>query len=141
MFLGTTAETVEDGGIPFEVRLIEGLAKKPTLADNKEKKKDFDPFMPPFEPGLFIADLSDTHRLLFNKFPISREHTLVITKDFVKQETPLCKNDWYAAAVALNSLQSFMFFNRGKLSGMSCPHKHIQLMPFASQVGGTLPVE
>ena len=63
-------------------------ANKPTLAQNKDAakaKKDsgkpFDPFMPPFEPGLFIQELSPTHNLLFNKFCICREHVLVVTKE------------------------------------------------------------
>jgi len=75
---------VYDRGIDFDVRVIKSLAKKPTLAQNQNaatKKKDFDPFVPPFEEGLFIANLSATHRLLFNKFCICKEHCLVVTKE------------------------------------------------------------
>ena len=75
---------MEDGGIPFDVRMLPSLGKKPTLADNKaeNEKKPFDPFMPPFQPGLYLSELTDTHRLLFNKFCIVKEHSLVVTKEF-----------------------------------------------------------
>ena len=87
-FIESGAETVVSDGIPFEVRLITSLASKPTLKDStkstgaKPKKKvTFDPFMPPFEPGLFITEISSTHNLLFNKFMICKMHSLVTTKD------------------------------------------------------------
>jgi ATP adenylyltransferase/5',5'''-P-1,P-4-tetraphosphate phosphorylase II len=37
------------------------------------------PFLPPFEEGLFIDDLNSSHRLLFNKFPIFKNHLLVVS--------------------------------------------------------------
>ena len=85
-FIESSVEVVESNAINFDVRMIQSLANKPTLAQNKEKaKKDtskpFDPFVPPFEPGLFIDELSLTHNLLFNKFCICREHVLVVTKE------------------------------------------------------------
>lgn len=42
---------------------LENKIKANTTKDN--------PFMPPFDPGVFISDLGDTHRLIFNKFPVS----------------------------------------------------------------------
>lgn len=94
-------ETVESEGVPFEVRLIETLGLKPTHAkapsNNKsvEKKKvSFDPFMPPFEPGLYIGELSATHRLLFNKFCICKEHGLLVTESMERQDAPLTENDF-----------------------------------------------
>ena len=57
-FIESGSEIIESDGIPFEVRLITSLAKKPTLKDQSANqnaaKKPFDPFMPPFEPGLYI---------------------------------------------------------------------------------------
>ena len=32
--------------------------------------------MAPFEKGIFITQLSNTHNLLFNKFPLQFEHIL-----------------------------------------------------------------
>ena len=92
-FIDSESETVEVDGIPFQYRLIKSLAKKPTLAgNNKGPMKD--PFMPPFEPGLFITELSDTHNLLFNKFCICKEHTLVTTKKMERQDSPLTNADF-----------------------------------------------
>ena len=120
--------------------MLKSLAKKPTLAENKSKGA-VDPFMPPFLPGLFISDLSPTHRLLFNKFSVCKEHSLVVSKEFERQDTPLNKEDWLAVALTIQSLKAFMFFNRGFKSGMSVLHKHIQVIPFESMTDGTLPVE
>lgn len=39
------------------------------------------------------------------------------------------------------SLDAFMYFNQGPDSGASQPHKHMQVIPFASIEGGALPVE
>ena len=88
--------------------------------------------MPPFEPGLFISELSDTHNLLFNKFMICKMHTLVTTKEMERQDAPLTLNDFRAMLLAMHSQEAFVFFNRGFLSGMSILHKHFQVIPYAS---------
>jgi ATP adenylyltransferase len=41
-----------------------------------------DPFLPPYTPGQFISDISPTHALMYNSYPICDYHLLVITKDF-----------------------------------------------------------
>ncbi len=38
---------------------------------NIEDKKKEDPFMPPFEEGRFIDNLSDTHSLIHNRYSVS----------------------------------------------------------------------
>jgi ATP adenylyltransferase/5',5'''-P-1,P-4-tetraphosphate phosphorylase II len=38
--------------------------------------------MPPFEEGLYIDEIIESHRLVFNKFCVSDNHVLVVTKDF-----------------------------------------------------------
>lgn len=117
------------------MRLIKSLAKKPTMPqfrkdeEGKSERQDptpkrADPFLPPFEEGLFIADLSKTHCLLFNKFCICKEHTLVVTKEMERQDAPLTEEDFTAIIYAMQSLEAFVFFNRGTLSGMSILHKH-----------------
>jgi len=103
-FIQTEVETVADSTIDFEVRLIRSLAKKPTLEQNKERtiqRKDFNPFLPPFEPGIFISELSQSHRLLFNKFCICKEHTIVVTKEMERQDAPLTKQDFAAMLLAM----------------------------------------
>lgn len=42
------------------------------------------PFLP-YEEDLFVADLSDTHLLLLNKFNVVAHHLLVVTRQFEPQ--------------------------------------------------------
>ena len=60
------------------VSLLKNLDKKDNYKVNKT------PFLPPFEDGLFITNLGSTHRLLFNKFRIIKDHFLVTSKEFEK---------------------------------------------------------
>ena len=135
-----TTELVEDEGIPFIVMLLAKLSKKPTGPSSPSPIYK-DPFLPPFEEGLFIAELSETHTLLFNKFQVCKEHVLVVTTKFERQDSPLDRADLEAVVKTMLSLDAFMYFNQGPHSGASQPHKHMQLIPFASLVGKTLPVE
>ena len=75
-FTDSTMEIIEEAGIKFQVRILKSLALKPKGEGALTKKADFDPFMPPFEEGLFITELTETHRLIFNKFPVCKEHAL-----------------------------------------------------------------
>ena len=77
-FSSPIIETITEDGIDFQVRVIEGLAKKPTGPAVKKA----DVFMPPFEEGLFLFDLTKTHRVVFNKFCVCDEHMVLITKEF-----------------------------------------------------------
>jgi ATP adenylyltransferase len=83
--------------------------------------------MKPFDAGICIEDdLTETHTLIFNKFPIKQNHVLVITKDFCKQEEILNTTDFEATCLAMKSLdESLAYFNSGKKAGASQPHKHI----------------
>ena len=124
--------------IPLDVRVLASLALKksnlPTTTppaggeENKQEKKapvsDFDPFVPPFEPHLFIADLSSTHRLLYNKFCMANRHMIVTTSDFERQDVPMSAADMTAILMTMYATNSFVFFNRGFQSGMSILHKH-----------------
>ena len=132
-------EVIEDQGIKFEVRMLESLGQKPKGENAFTKKADFDPFMPPFEDGLFITDLTESHSLVFNKFSVCKEHVICITKDFVRQDSPLCLKDIQACLLVMDRLDAFMFFNCGPHSGASILHKHMQLIPYHSI--GNLPIQ
>ena len=48
--------------------------------------KKTDIFLKPFEPGLCVEDsLTPTHSLLFNKYPVRRNHLLIVTNKKVPQ--------------------------------------------------------
>lgn len=59
-----------------------------TKIEKKEQDKALEaknPFMPPFQQGLHITELGNTHRLLFNKFSIYKNHVLIVTTEFEPQ--------------------------------------------------------
>src|SRR3990167_7395788 len=82
-FTSKEISVVKDPKVPDLVISIveaENLLKK---ADHKYKKES--PFIPPFENGLFIADL-EHHRIIANKFALVKYHILVTSKEFERQE-------------------------------------------------------
>ena len=66
--------------------MLDALTKKPQGTVGSKKA---DVFMPPFEDGLFIGDISETHSLVFNKFCVCDEHVILITKVFEDQQSVL----------------------------------------------------
>lgn len=61
--------------------MVVKLMKKLELK-NRKLGKNHNPFLPPFEEGIFLNKLQKTHNLLFNKFPLYENHVLVITRGF-----------------------------------------------------------
>ena len=85
--------------------------------------------MPPFEKGLLISDLPPSHRLIFNKFNVLKNHLLIITSEYEDQKTPLNLQDFYQCALLNSALNGCFFFNCGPNSGYSQQHKHVQILP------------
>ena len=94
------------------------------------KTQTVNPFLPPFQPGIFITDLGSTHRLIFNKFMVSREHVLVITQDFEPQTQSLTEADLGYSYLVGSAIDGFVFFNSDRRAGASMPHKHLQVVPY-----------
>ncbi|BGP12790.1 hypothetical protein JCM10213_007304 [Rhodosporidiobolus nylandii] len=138
----------EETGIPFEVRFAPALAKKPLPKEGEAgKQQDDDPLKYPGQPGLYVAedvvkedeqDAGEAFVVMLNKFCVSPRHFLLVTKEFVKQTTPLSPTELLAAWSILKQLGSrekhLAFFNCGKNSGASQPHKHLQFIPLANGV-------
>ena len=87
VYIPSAEHTIVDQGIEFNVKILESLSKKPeskkeNFSAEATKKEEFNPFLPPFEDGLYIDDLMENHRLLYNKFSVCDQHVLLITKDF-----------------------------------------------------------
>jgi len=99
---------------------------------NKDNLPQKDPFVPPFENGAYIGEVTETHHLIFNKFSVCERHVIIITKDFEKQIDPLNIDDFKASAMVMASMKAFMFFNSGYNSGASIMHKHMQVIPYES---------
>lgn len=125
--IATEYEILPEGRLEFMVRVATNLERK-AKASQVPKPKNFNPFLP-YEPDLFVADLSDTHLGLLNKFNVVDHHLLVVTRDFVSQETWLDTADCLALAIVLAELKGLAFYNGGNAAGASQLHKHLQMVP------------
>lgn len=142
----TEYEFVEQDGIRFLVRILTNLARKDEAKKKQDKKsektgKEFNPFLP-YDEDLFVADLSDTHVCLLNKFNVVDYHLLMVTREFEEQENLLNLQDFEAMWGCLTEFNSLAFYNGGKMAGASQRHKHLQLipLPIASE-GPQIPID
>lgn len=141
--ISTKYELVEQGGIDFLVRISnlvrkdEAKRRESTAASGKE----FNPFLP-YDEDLFVADLSDTHVCLLNKFNVIDHHLLIVTRAFEDQDTWLTLQDFQALWICLAEIEGLAFYNAGKLAGASQRHKHLQLVPLPlTSTGPQIPIE
>ncbi|KAB8320366.1 phosphorylase [Tolypothrix campylonemoides VB511288] len=142
----TEYEFVEQGGVRFLVRILSNLARKEAAKQKQEKEttpsgKEFNPFLP-YEEDLFVADISDTHVCILNKYNVADYHLLLITRAFEEQETLLTLQDFTAMWACLAQIDGLVFYNGGKTAGASQRHKHLQLVPLPLVPSGShIPIE
>ncbi|MEH1824633.1 MAG: phosphorylase [Nostoc sp.] len=142
----TEFEFVEQDNVRFLVRILSNLNRK-KAADEKQKKQsvtsgqEFNPFLP-YEEDLFVADISDTHVCILNKFNVVDYHLLIITRRFEEQESLLTLEDFAAMWACLADFDGLVFYNSGKTAGASQRHKHLQLVPLPlAPEGPQMPIE
>ncbi len=144
--LSTRSTWVRDHGVDFLVRIVSSLQRKaedsskcgasPNDADNQRN-----PFLP-YEPEMFVADVSPTHLCLLNKFNVIDYHLLIVTRSYEDQEDLLTLQDFEAAWACMSEYQGLAFHNGGQVAGASQPHKHLQLIPLPmSDTGPAVPIE
>ncbi len=142
----TESEFVEEKGIRFLVRTLSNLDRKEEDKKKQEQKsatsgKEFNPFLP-YDKDLFVADISETHVCLLNKFNVVDYHLLLVTREFEEQEMLLNLQDFEAMWAVLKEFDGLAFYNGGKLAGASQRHKHLQLVPLPLVASGLkVPVE
>ncbi len=126
----TDQTVINQGGVAFLVRSVSSLARKRLLrtADEKRGRQDYNPFLHP-DPELRVADISDSHLAVLNKFNVIDRHLLIITRWFEDQETLLTHADFSAAWRCLQELDGLAFYNGGRVAGASQRHKHLQFVP------------
>ncbi|HBP88998.1 MAG TPA: hypothetical protein PKK23_10240 [Nitrospirales bacterium] len=128
----TRFELVEQGGVNFLIRIVSNLARKvQTDTDQRRPSKapDMkDPFLP-YDQDLFVADISDTHVCLLNKFNVLDHHILMVTRSFQEQESTLTLSDIEAVLLCLAEFDGLAFYNAGEAAGASQRHKHLQMVP------------
>jgi len=128
----TAYEFIEDAGIRFFVRILTGLQQKDEDRRKRQESsssgKTINPFLP-YEKALYVADISDTHVALLNKFNVVENHLLIITRQFEDQETLLTLRDFEALWICMAEYNALGFYNGGEAAGASQPHKHLQMAP------------
>ena len=141
--LVTRADTLENEGYLFSVRVMAGGIEKPVPRDSEtpeegvtgsekpgtEPTKVKNPFLP-YDQELFVCDLAPHHVCLLNKFQVVAPHLLLVTREFQRQEKALDEGDFISLASGLRELDGLGFYNSGRVAGASQPHKHLQLIPF-----------
>ena len=138
--LTTRVAAVPEAGIPFSVRVLAGLERK-IERTREQRRAGRNPFLP-HDPDLFVSGLSDSHRVVLNKYPVLDHHLLLVTRRFERQEAALDRDDLDAALRGLAEFPSLAFYNGGRAAGASQRHKHLQLvaLPLGAH-GEDLPIE
>ena len=144
--IDTQQSVIDSAGIRFLVRQVSSLTRKERQHDEArklqtEKRPVPNPFLP-YEPDLFVADISATHLALLNKFNVIDHHLLIVTRDFERQEALLDLADFDALIMCMREFDGIGFYNAGTEAGASQPHKHLQVVPLP--LGDTdppLPIE
>ncbi|KAG8742671.1 bifunctional AP-4-A phosphorylase/ADP sulfurylase [Ceratobasidium sp. 414] len=125
MFFPSTIHRTPEQGLSFEISTCPALQNKPTLpAPDFVKHDKPDPFAPPYVTDLYVGELKD--ELDGDEY--------VILVHFEPQDSPLTPPDLTQAYLLIRAARKssrpvFAFYNCGKDSGASQPHKHIQLIP------------
>jgi len=136
---------IEDGGIRFFIRILTSLARKDAARKEQEaaakKGMPANPFSPP-EKELVVADISDTHLAVLNKFNVVKHHLLIITREYEDQDTLLTLKDFEALWLCMAEYKSLGFYNGGRDAGASQQHKHLQIIPIPiAPEGPAIPIE
>jgi sulfate adenylyltransferase (ADP) / ATP adenylyltransferase len=140
----TGYEFIQDCGVGFFVRILANLARKDEEREKRagqERGRPSNPFSP-FEKELFVADVSETHVAVLNKFNVLENHLLIITREFEDQEILLTREDFEALLACLLEYDALGFYNGGEAAGASQSHKHLQLVPLpVAPEGPRVPME
>jgi ATP adenylyltransferase len=132
---------LEDGDVRFVVRSVSSLARKRAAGAIPKDGARPNPFAPP-DAELVVGDITPTHFGVLNKYPVVDRHLLVVTRDFVDQETLLDATDFAALAACLRQVDGLGFYNGGREAGASQPHRHLQLVPLPLGDGAwSVPIE
>jgi len=139
----TDFEFVDDGGVRFLVRVVTNLARKQhaKVESGGDSGKRANPFLP-YDREMYVADASESHVCLLNKFNVLNHHLLIVTRRFEHQQSPLNQANFEALWTCMAEYDSLGFYNSGMVAGASQPHKHLQLIPLPmTSSGARTPVE
>ena len=144
--LPTAYEFVEQDGIGFLVRVLANLIRRDAAKKQQDQEiaasgKASSPFLP-YDEALFVAEVSNTHVCLLNKFNVVDHHLLIVTRAFEDQESLLNLADFEALWACMAEFEGLGFYNGGQIAGASQQHKHLQLVPLPlAPAGPKIPIE
>eukprot|EP00826_Nyctotherus_ovalis_P065685 TRINITY_DN9660_c0_g1_i5.p1 TRINITY_DN9660_c0_g1~~TRINITY_DN9660_c0_g1_i5.p1 ORF type:complete len:334 (+),score=58.07 TRINITY_DN9660_c0_g1_i5:173-1174(+) len=128
--------------IQFYVKIVTSKNfGNPQKVDSNEIEDRYGPFAKENCKPIFIANLSETHCLLYNKFHLVPYHVIIVTKEFVKKNTPLNADDFFASLKVMKALHGLVFFNSGPKSGGSQEHKNLQSIPYSCYLYHSIPID
>ncbi|KAK6529383.1 bifunctional AP-4-A phosphorylase/ADP sulfurylase [Arthrobotrys megalospora] len=152
-FSETEVHNIAHDGINYQIRYAPNLLKKPISTSQPQNPvhsappnptTKSNPFLPP-NPALYVTAIPRSHYLVLNKFPVIPGHFILATNEFEKQGCPLAVGDLEGVLSVLRGWETdasddghdeaaehrclYAFFNSGRESGASQPHRHLQFLP------------
>jgi len=141
----TRFDYIEQSGIRFLIRVAMNLQRK-ALDQRRQSAvgatvgRHANPFLEP-EPELRVADVSETHLALLNKFNVIDYHLLLLTRSYEHQDCLLTPADFAALGACMAEFDALGFYNGGRVAGASQHHKHLQMIPLPmANEGPALPI-
>ena len=113
--LATEATSIEHRSGRFSVRLL-GDSFERKLARRTKKQLPENPFLP-YDERVLVAELSETHVCLLNRFPVFDHHLLLVTREWEDQSSLLTEADFDAIWRGLQQIDGLGFFNAGSAAG------------------------
>ncbi|KAA8498638.1 Diadenosine 5',5'''-P1,P4-tetraphosphate phosphorylase 2 [Porphyridium purpureum] len=130
--IDTTVSVFRQPGteLDFVIRRVANLQRKPkaTAPEGNQSARPQNPFLP-YDPDMFVENVSETHVVLLNKFNVIEDHVLLVTRAFEPQSALLTERDFDAVIRVLRRMDGVAFYNAGTLAGASQFHKHLQVVP------------
>ena len=123
-------DTVDDHGFKFIIHYYESNLMN--LFKTLPRRPN--PLLPPFDTDIHVCDLNEGahHHILINKFMQCKGHIVIssMEKD-AEQGSDLNISDFCAFEQVFSSFNydGILYYNSGKNSGCTQPHKHIQYTP------------
>ncbi len=137
----TTSYTLDECGVRFQIRVVSNLVRKKRASAPKPSAPYRNPFLP-YEPAMFVGDVTGTHICLLNKYNVIDHHLLIVTRNFEPQEAPLTGADFLALWVCMAEFDGLVFYNSGRSAGASQTHRHLQIVPLPlARSGHGIPIE
>ncbi len=120
--------------IPYIVRIAPNLERKDKARKKQDDKaveigKAPNPFLP-YNPNMFVSDLSETHLCLLNRFKLFDYPLLIVTREFEEQQSVLTYDDFLSISLCLQEMEGVAFYNGGLIAGATQPHKHFHFIPY-----------